>query len=403
MVIFTMFARKYTKIESFLSKDYSILVLGPRGTGKTYFLTRLLKEQANHMLIDLLDKSVFPRYLKDPSLFYKEIKSRLTNTDELLWVMIDEVQLVPSLLDEVHRLIEAYKKQVVFILTGSSARKLRREEANLLAGRALRIDFFPLGMDELDYDLEVFLQWGTLPSVLNESDPVLREAYLKTYVGTYLDEELRKEANIRNLSGFARFLELAAAENGQLVNYSKLAKSAGVADVTVKEYFQILNDTLLAYHIPAWSYSKREQLQIAPKNYIFDNGVVNALLGELRSTPNRSTYRFGRLFENFVLGQIVQYKSKQDCNAKIYHYRQKKGKEIDFILQKNPHSAPVAVEIKSTSSPSVKDVNQLLDFGSTYPKSKLICICNTPEDYIDSEIEFLGVNSGIARIFDLTE
>ncbi len=216
--------RNYRKIRDFLAKGSSLLVFGPRGTGKTYFLTRELKQLPRTRVIDLLDKTAFRRFLQNPALLFQEIESELQEQDETpLVVMIDEIQLLPDLLDEVQRTIENFKPRVSFVLTGSSARKLKRQDANLLAGRALRRDFFPLGMDEIDFadELPRILQWGTLPQAWTTDDQDIRKAYLDTYVGTYLEEEVQKEAQVRNLTGFSRFLELAAAENGQCINYSK--------------------------------------------------------------------------------------------------------------------------------------------------------------------------------------
>lgn len=401
----TMITRNYPKIKSFLARQQSVLVLGPRGTGKTYYLSRLLNDFRRTETIDLLNKEVFRNYLSDPSRLYKEIEQSLRLDPTPIVVMIDEVQLLPNLLDEVHRTIENFKPKVAFLLTGSSARKLKREDANLLAGRALKMDFFPLGLDEIQFEshLPSILQWGTLPTVVAEEDLEIRESYLNTYVGTYLIEEIQKEAQIRNLEGFSRFLEIAAAENGQSVNFSRLGRAAHIADVTIKEYFQILCDTLLAFHVPAWSFSKREQLQLSPKYYIFDNGVINSLLGELKSTPRPSTYKFGRLFENLVVGQLFQYRAKNNLSASIYHYRLKKGKEIDLIVQRNPNSAPVAVEIKSANNLSAEEVKQLISFKQTYPDSSVLVICRTDKAYVDQGIEFFGLTDGVQRVFELAE
>lgn len=400
-----MIERNYLEIKKFLDLGRSIMVLGPRGTGKTYFLTRLLNHYPHTRSIDFLNKQTFRRYLRNPDLIYKEVSQQLSNLSQPLIILIDEVQLLPSILDEVQRTIEKFKPKVIFVLTGSSARKLKRYDANLLAGRCIKIDFFPLGLDEIDFNahLDFLLQWGSLPEsfVLEQED--LRLAYLQTYVGIYLEEEIQREARLRDLSSFSRFLELSAAENGSCVNFSKLSRAVGIADVTVKEYFQILVDTLLAYRLPAWSYSKREQLQKASKYYLFDNGVVNALLGELKTLPTPSSYRYGRLFENLVIGQIYQQAAKRRSPLKFYHYRSMSGAEIDLIVQKNPYSPPIAVEIKSSEAPQLVDVRELTAFKNKYPDSKQLVICRTPVDYQEDGIEFLSLTTGIKRIFEIDE
>jgi uncharacterized protein len=397
--------RNYPNILSFIKRGRSVFVFGPRGTGKTYFLTRILKELNNTIFIDLLNKEIFQRYLTRPSLLYNELELSIAKSKSPLVVMIDEIQLLPNLLDEVHRSIENFKPRIVFILTGSSARKLKRENANLLAGRAIRIDFFPIGMDEIDFNINLpkLLHWGSLPEVVTTEDVEIKESYLRTYVGTYLDEEIKREAQIRNLAGFSRFLEIAAAENGQCVNYAKMGRAAGISDVTVKDYFEILYDTLIAYHIPAWSYSIREQLQQSPKYYLFDNGIVNALLGELKSSPNPATYRFGRLFENLVVGQLVRYRSLKESPANIYHYRTQTGIEIDLIVQKNPHSHPVAIEIKSADSPTTLDVRPLIAFREKYPNSSALVICRTNRSYQENGIQFLNLEDGVKKVFELAD
>jgi uncharacterized protein len=392
--------RNYPIIKDFLNKSASLLVLGPRGAGKTRFLTGLIRDFPETITVDLLDRVLFERYLRQPERLAKEVEARLRSLETPLYVFVDEIQRIPSLLNEVHRLIERYKPRLVFILTGSSARKLRREDVNLLAGRALKIDFFPLGIDEFSYSQhqDYVLQWGTLPQAFTEEDGELRAGYLESYVGTYLQEEIQREAQLRNLEGFARFLELAAVDNGMLINYSRVGRAAGISDVTVREYYTVLRDTLLAYEIPAWSFSVRRQLQKSSKWYLFDNGVLNALTGDLRAELRPGTYRYGRLFENMVISQLKQAVSKLRSPVHLFHYREPNGREIDLILQKNPHTAPVAVEIKSSSILDHKDFSSLRAFKEIYPESRTFIICNTKVSFLHDEIECLPVDGGISRV-----
>jgi predicted AAA+ superfamily ATPase len=227
--------------------------------------------------------------------------------------MIDEIQRIPALLNEVQRCIEAFKPNIVFILTGSSARKLKKEDANLLAGRAIKQDFLALSSDEIDFstDLDAIMLWGTLPEVIQSTDAEFTKHYLNSYVGTYLEEEIKKESEIRNLPGFRRFLDVAASENGRNINYTKIAKSAGISPNTVKDYYTILTDTLLAYELPAWFYSKRKQLQHSSRYYFFDNGIVTALTGHLSTELKPSTYLYGTLFESMVVTELIRRKRRQ--------------------------------------------------------------------------------------------
>jgi predicted AAA+ superfamily ATPase len=397
MVSKPLIARHYDRIHRFLGAHKSVLVLGPRGSGKTSFLGELVKTLPGALLsIDLLRKLSFDRYLRQPELLSHEIV-RALETSERLTVFIDEIQKLPFLLDEIHHLIEQHKPRVTFLLTGSSARKLKRENANLLAGRALSVEFFPLGIDEIDFEASEakVLEYGTLPEVFLEDDLVVRREFLHTYVGTYLDEEINREADVRNLPAFAQFLELAAVENGTPVNYRKISRGVGIADVTVKDYYELLVDTLVAYRIPAWTHSIREQLTKAPKFYLFDNGVVNALTSEFSAELRPSTNRFGRLFENFVVTQLVQQLSKARSPLKLYHYREHTGREIDIILQKNPHTPPVAIEIKSGTDPSVDSVKQLLYFQQLYPSATCLVICRTPQPYVTKGIRFCSLPEAV--------
>jgi predicted AAA+ superfamily ATPase len=197
------------------------------------------------------------------------------------------------------------------------------------------------------------------------------------------------------MEGFARFLVLAAVENGKIVNYENIAKFAGIADTTVKAYYQLLIDTLVAYEIPAWHNSLRKQIQKGSRYYLFDNGVINALTGELLSELKPSTYRFGRLFESFIVQQIKQALEKSGSPLKCFHYREYGGLEVDLILQKNPHSTPLAIEIKSSSSPNIKDVKNLMTFKKQFPNTSQIVICETPRPYQLEGIRFFGIKEGV--------
>ena len=392
--------KRYTKIDELIAKNQSVLVLGPRGTGKSFYINNLLSNRTNKLVIDLLGAEAFSKFLKHPEQLSKQVEYQLNNSEQLL-VFIDEVQRVPELLNEVHQLIEFHHERIQFILTGSSARKLRRSHANLLAGRAIYIPFYPFNNHEIDLltCFDKIMQFGTLPKAFLENDPDLIDNYLRSYTHVYLKEEIQQESLTRNIEAFSRFLEFAAFENGQPINYSKIAKQIGVSLKTVQGHYQILEDTLIAVKIPAWTFSIRKQLLKMPKYYFFDNGVLNSLTGELRTELKESSYRFGRLFENFVVNEIIRYNTLMGFDYNLYHYRTNHGTEIDLILQKNIKSPPVAVEIKSAITPASTDVKQLAHFYDEFPDSKRIVLCRTQDPYREHGIDFLPFMTGIKQIF----
>lgn len=391
--------RNYPKIKYFLDRAKSVMIFGPRGTGKTFFLTKLVKSYPNHVIYNLLDQNIYFRYLNQPGQIYIEVEDRINNYEgkDLLYVLIDEVQLLPALLNEVQRLMTDFKDRVVFILTGSSARKLKRDNANLLAGRAISLSFFSLSIDEIDVtkNLNKILRFGLLPDSYLEKDLILKTEYLKTYLGTYLQQEIQRESEVRNLQSFSQFLELAAIENGKLVNYSKIAKEIGLSGPTVKEYYQILEDTLIACKIPAWTHSVRKQIMQSPKYYLFDTGLVNALAGGLQEELKSKTYKYGNLFETLVVLEIVKYFSVRGSEFKMYHYRDYDGLEVDLVLQRGRFEDPIAIEIKSGESPDEDKARSLIKFKEQFPNAKCMLFCRTPYAYEKSGVRFLPFLEGI--------
>ena len=391
-----------TRILTLLKKRKSLLILGPRGSGKSTYINRLLNDFSNGNIIsvNLLETDTFRKYLTMPSHIRQEVDYNLKSSEDLT-VFIDEIQKVPELLDEVHLLIERYKGRVVFILPRSSARKLKSKGTNLLAGRALKINFFPLFLEELepDFNLERVLKYGLLPEAYTETDDELTIDFLKSYTGTYLREEIIQESFQRNIQAFSFFLEICASANAAPVNYKKIATQIGISDNTVRNHFQILEDTLMIHRIPAWTFSVRKQLQKASKFYFFDNGLLNALTGELRSEIKTSSYRYGKLFENFIINEIIKHNEIYAYDYRLFHYRTNHGGEIDLIVQKNIHSDPVAVEIKSSEMPSLSDVKELISFGEEYKNSKRFVLCRALHPYEENGILFLPYREGIKMIF----
>ncbi len=384
-------------LSKFIDKNQSLLLFGPRGTGKTKLLETTLPDHC--LIISLLESEYFQRYLVDPSLFSKEIVKRIQSqpADKALVVAIDEVQKLPILLDEVHFLIEKYKGRVVFVLTGSSARKLKRSGANLLAARALTIYLHPLSQIETELDLDTVLTTGSLPGVYLDQE--FAKHRLRSYIGTYLKEEIREEALVRKIDRFARFLDLAGQLNGEPINHSKLARSLKTTSNTVQEYFSILVDTLLCHRLDGWSESVKRQLLQAPKYYWFDCGVLNALNGELDVELKRSSFRYGRLFETYLIEEIVRHNDYLDRGFRFFYWRDKNGLEVDLIIARSAAKPVAAVEIKSSTDPQDIDLEGLIAFREDYPEVPLYCFCQTPRAYdLASGIRVLPWSEGLTLI-----
>jgi len=309
----------------------SAFLWGPRKTGKT----TLLKQQfPDASWIDLLDYDLFLSLSRRPSRLRQILEARTVRT-----VVIDEVQKIPHLLDEVHWLME--NKRYQFILSGSSARKIKREKANLLGGRAWRFELYPLVTQELEtIDLDRALCFGLLPSHYLSPDPNMD---LKGYVHDYLKEEIQAEALTRNLPAFSKFLQSAAATNGMLLNYSNAAREAGVSVKTIREYYQILEDTLIGRQLPPWRKAKKRRLIETSKFFFFDTGIVSALLGYRSLTPGTSEY--GRAFEHFILQECWAYRHYSRKDFPVCYWRTASGSEVDLILGE----ADAALEIKSSA------------------------------------------------------
>jgi len=289
------------------------------------------------MRYDLLDSSESLRLARQPDLLYQELKATAPGT----WVVIDEIQKVPALLNEVHRLIENH--QIKFILSGSSARKLKRGGDNLLAGRALVTSFFPLVSAEVNFefgDSDRYI-YGMLPKAFLSLKP---QSFLRSYTQTYLKEEIQTEALIRNIGGFARFLEIAARQNGQTTNVSNIARDAQVARQTVQGYFDILIDTLLGFWLPTWKLKPGVKQVSHPKFYFFDAGVCRALSGRLPFPPLPEEK--GALFETWILHEIRAYLSYSDLHYPVYYWSSHDQVEVDVFLETT--KGFVAIELKST-------------------------------------------------------
>ena len=342
------------------SKD-SLFVFGPRGTGKTSWLKNNLIE-GEYLYFDLLDSLLFRTLQARPETLSSHIPPNYPG-----WIVIDEVQKIPALLDEVHRLIENHHYR--FILTGSSARKLKRSGVNLLAGRAIHYTMHPLIIQELkdDFQLEVALKLGLLPSIYAYNDPV---GYLTTYIDVYLREEVMQEGLTRNISAFARFLEVASFSQGQIINTSSIAREVGIDRQVIQNYFSILDDLLLSYTLPAFTKRAKRRLITSEKFYFFDAGVYQFLRpqGILDAPSEIAGAGLETLFYQSVLAIIAYHR----LDFQPYYWRTASGVEVDFVLY--GQHALIAVEIKHSKIIHTSMLTGLKHFKQDYPMATCIIL-----------------------------
>lgn len=334
--------------------DQSFFLWGPRQSGKSTLLKSLYPDA---LWIDLLQSDIFARYAQAPHLLREEAAAQLTQGD---LVIIDEVQKVPQLLDEVHWLIE--NKGLVFVLSGSNARKLKRGAANLLGGRALRKELHGLVSAEIgaDFSLVRALNQGLLPNHYRADQVWPR---LASYTGDYLKEEIVAEGLIRNLPIFANFLNLAALSDTEPVNYTSFARDVGVSSQTIKDYYQILVDTLLGFFLPLYKKRPKRRIQGADKFYFFDLGVVNFLAKRKSIEPGSEL--FGKAFENWVLHELIAYNHYRDLYADLTYWRLSNGTEVDFIV----NDMEICIEAKATPQINQNHLNGLLQIKVDHPSA----------------------------------
>ncbi|OGQ07385.1 MAG: hypothetical protein A3G32_05295 [Deltaproteobacteria bacterium RIFCSPLOWO2_12_FULL_40_28] len=344
------------------SLSQSFFIFGPRGSGKTTFLKDFFKDKI-HLWIDLLNVEEEDRYALDPGLFHRQLTAPENHYD---WVVVDEIQKNPRLLDSVHRLIE--NTSLKFALTGSSARKLKQGSANLLAGRAFINHLFPLTRIEMGktFNLMDVLHWGTLPSLMKFSDEQDKKDYLKSYALTYLKEEIWAEHIIRELEPFRKFLPIAAQSNGEILNYSKIARDVGVDYKTIQSYFQILEDTLVGFMVESFHHSVRKQQHQAPKFYFFDTGVKRALENSLNVPLQPQTYMFGKAFEHWIITEIHRLNHYTKTDLRLYYIRTKDNAEIDLIVERFGKPT-ILLEIKSGNRCDPLDAKKLERFLENFP------------------------------------
>ena len=329
-----------------LLKNKSFFLFGPRATGKTFLINQQVSKNA--LIINLLNSEIYLQLSASPH----DLVSMIDAEPSCKLVVIDEIQRVPMLLNEVHSLIE--ERGLKFLLTGSSARKLKRGSANLLAGRAWEARLFPFTSHELPkFDLEKYLLIGGLPSVYFSAHP---NEELFSYVGTYLKEEIQAESLVRKLPAFSRFLQMSALTNGQMLNFSNIASDVGMPAVTVREYYTLLEDTFIGFMLPAYTKTKKRKAISTAKFYYFDIGVRNTLAGVKNIGKNTEVY--GQLFEHFIVLELRAYLSYQRIRKDLSYWQSKGGQEVDIIV-----GDELAIEVKSSKKIMEKHLKSIKVFS----------------------------------------
>jgi predicted AAA+ superfamily ATPase len=320
--------------------EHSFFLFGPRGTGKTTWLRQQLGAARWY---DLLLEREHLRLLRDQEVFHQEVDALKSGS----WVVIDEVQRMPTLLDEVQDIISRRGKQIRFALTGSSARKLKRGQANLLAARVINRRFFPLTASEMgdEFDIDEVLRYGTLPAVAAEQEVRAKVDLLDAYVENYIGQEIRAEAVAKRLDSFTRFMVIAALANAQVTNVAGIARDAAVARPTVNGYFDILVDTLIGSWLPAWRPRAKVKEIAHPKFFFFDSGVARAMANRLREPLE--TAEKGHLFETYILHELRARMNQAGTGGELGYWRTPSGTEVDFVWTRGGRS--VGIEVKSTN------------------------------------------------------
>jgi predicted AAA+ superfamily ATPase len=361
----------------------SVFLWGARQTGKSTLLRQLFP---NALWFDLLKSDIYRRYQKDPLQFREVILANPVSSA----VIVDEIQKIPELLDEIHWLIVNHN--IRFILSGSSPRKIIRSGANLLGGRALRYELYPLIQSEIpEFDLLKALNNGLLPRHYLSSTP---KKLIESYIGNYLRDEIVSEAKIRNINAFTQFLEAASFSNGEMVNYTNIAAECGVSSVTVKEYFNILEDTLIGRFLPSFQKKPKRRVILAPKFYYFDVGIANYLLK--RGQIEMGSEAFGSAFEHFIYQELYAHSKYSDLDYAISYWRTTSQIEVDFIL--GDHK--VAIEVKGTNNVQSHHLKGLRSFAEEYPVQQLIVVSTDPVARIIGNISVLPWKLFLEKLWD---
>ena len=375
-----MYRRKQIFIDA---ENESIFFWGVRQSGKSTLLKELFP---NALWYDLLLSNEYKRLLDNNAL----IRERILADENIKTVVIDEIQRLPELLNEVQWLI--VNKGVRFILSGSSPRKIIRSGANLLGGWALRYELYPLVSAEIpEFDLLRALNHGLLPKIYDAKNPA---KLLSAYIGNYLQDDIAAEAKLRNVDVFSRFLHIAAITNGEIVNYTNIAAEVAVSATTVKEYFQILEDTLLGRYLPSFQKQPKRRVVAAPKFYLCDVGIAHSLLK--RNKIEFGTETFGKAFEHFIYQEIYAHSRYSGQEYLVSYWRTSSGFEVDFVL--GDHQ--VAVEVKSTGNVNSRHLKGLRAFAEEYTVEKQIVVSNDPYPRLVDNILILPWKVFLERLWN---
>lgn len=379
------------------SKSQSFFLFGPRGVGKSTLLRSLFPRQ-QFFWRNLLEPELEARYAASPSLLLKDWHSAPAEQRRRGWIVIDEVQKVPKLLDVVHLAIEEHGLR--FALTGSSARKLRHGSSNLLAGRAITYNMHAFSAFELgdSFALEDALNFGLLPHAVqlhdNQEDC---KRFLLSYVNTYLRSEIREEQFVRKIEPFRNFLRIAATASGTILNISRLARQVNIENRTVQRYFGLLEDTLIGFYLPAFNRSVRIAHARHPKFYFFDTGVARAASLALNTMLTTSTYEFGRIFEHFVVLEIIKANDMFEKGYELFYYRDARGEEIDVIACSGNRT--LAIEIKSATDPNISTVRKFLRMSHKIEACQPYIFCRTQHPSLVEGVHVLPWQQGIDTLF----
>lgn len=378
-----------------LPEKHSYFLFGARGTGKRTLLRTRLSLETTHTY-NLLEAETEDRLARDPQALERDVLSLPRN---ITHVIVDEVQKVPRLLDAVHNLIETHGVPQLFVLTGSSARKLRRGGANLLAGRAYLRYLFPLVQRELGpaFRVDRALAFGGLPELWNLPTDEDRKDFLRAYAQGYLREEIRAEQVVRSLDPFRRFLEVAAQSSGKVLNYARIARDAGADPKSVQGWYTVLEDTLMGFHVDAYHGSVRKQLRQAPKFYLFDVGVARAMAQWLNVPPVPGTSYYGELFENMVVAEFQARSAYEALDWQFSYLRTASGVEIDLVI-KRPGRPLALVEIKSTCEVREDHAAGLRGFLADFPEADFYLLSQDPRPQRLGRIQALPWELGVATL-----
>jgi predicted AAA+ superfamily ATPase len=378
-----------------LPETQSFFLFGPRGCGKSTLL-RSHFQNKDTLWIDLLDQSTELQLAIDPDSLLTRWKSKKTD-----WIVIDEVQKIPKILDVVHKGIEAHK--IKFALTGSSARNLKRGGANLLAGRAVERQLQSFSSIELGnkFRLDRAIKFGTLPKIWDEELPESEAAdFLNSYVSTYLREEVAAEQLVRNLDPFRRFLVAAAQSNAKIINHSAIERDAGIPRKQSERHFEILADTLIGNYLHPFHNSIRRRQTQKAKFYFFDTGVVRAIQRLTEFELESATFEYGNLFETMIINEFFKISSALKKNFEFSYLQAGESREIDLIVEL-PRGKPFLIEIKSSRKFDRKKVSALFDLKKEIPHSRAFVLSNDPTRQEVEGVDVVHWLEGLKEIFEI--